>query len=414
MLNYLFDMENYRYELAKKGKAVCPECRQKTFVLYLDRSTGNPVHSTVGKCDRSDNCSHHYTPKQYFADNNISFDTEKNYTPRPKLQPKPQPSFIDTELMKKSLRGYEENRLIQYLGGIVGVEVAMEVAERYRIGMAKGGGTVFWQIDGSGKVRTGKIIQYDTNGRRRKDVTPPVQWVHSALKLPDFHLSQCLFGEHLLRGTTKMIAVVESEKTALIASCYLPDFIWLACGGSEGLNADKLKCLTGRRVVLYPDAGMYDKWSKQAKALSVICNMSVSSLIEQQATDEELKAGFDLADYFVKQPFVKATKIDEDLPESMVQVKPIQRIPDKPKRAEQPKQPKPTNWDKAIDGLCTYFSSISLPTEAVKLDQCTTILNVAQFIDSHLSLVRAQNGKPAFLPYLNRLLTLKQILISNI
>jgi hypothetical protein len=132
------------------------------------------------------------------------------------------------------------------------------------LGTAQNGGTIFWQIDGCGKIRTGKIIQYGMDGRRCKDVMPPVLWVHTVLKISDFSLIQiqCLFGEHLLRDATKMIAIVESEKTAIIASVYLPTFIWLACGGSEGLNFDKCKCLKGRKVVLlYPDVGMFDKWN---------------------------------------------------------------------------------------------------------------------------------------------------------
>ena len=75
-------MEYHKYSLAKKGKGFCPkcghECKRKTFVLYIDNETGNPLHSTVGKCDRSDNCGHHYTPKQYFADNHITFDNKRN------------------------------------------------------------------------------------------------------------------------------------------------------------------------------------------------------------------------------------------------------------------------------------------------------------------------------------------------
>ncbi len=41
-----------------------------------------------------------------------------------------------------------------------------------------------------------------------------------------------LFGEHLLpmnRG--KPVAIVESEKTALVAAYYLPEYVWLASGG---------------------------------------------------------------------------------------------------------------------------------------------------------------------------------------
>ena len=140
---------------------------------------------------------------------------------------------------------------------------------------------------------------YDENGHRCKDITPPVRWVHSVLK-PNFILSQCLFGEHLLCDATKKVAIVESEKTAIIASIYLPDMIWLACGGSEGLNFDRCAVLRGRNVTLFPDSGQYDKWSAKARWLSRICIASVSSLIEQQATEQEREAGFDIADYLVR------------------------------------------------------------------------------------------------------------------
>ena len=53
----------------------CPTCQQrdKTFSLYIDTETGEHINPTVGRCNRESNCGHHYTPKQYFQDNNISF-----------------------------------------------------------------------------------------------------------------------------------------------------------------------------------------------------------------------------------------------------------------------------------------------------------------------------------------------------
>lgn len=297
---YVLDMRNYRYSLDKSSKKyICPACERKTFVLYIDNYTGSPLHSAVGKCDRADNCGYHYPPKEYFTDNQIPFDSKKRSVSRPKPPPKPQPSFIDRELLRKSLWSYEQNQFAQWLVGIVGEKQASEAIGRYFVGTLLNGGTCFWQIDLQGRIRTGKIIMYDKDGHRRKDVTPPVQWIHSALK-PNFTLSQCLFGEHLLHDATKKVAIVESEKTAIIASIYLPDMIWLACGGCKGLNADRCSVLKGRNVVLFPDSGQYEKWSAKAKELSRICTASVSSLIEQQATEQERKAGFDIADYLVR------------------------------------------------------------------------------------------------------------------
>jgi hypothetical protein len=303
-------MEYHKYNLTKKGKSICPNCERKTFVLYIDE-TGNPLNSTVGKCDRADNCGHHYTPKQYFTDSNISFDSKRKFTPHPQPTPKPQPSFIDTELLKKSLSNYEKNNFVQWLGGIVDEKQAGGAIERYFIGTSKhwDGSTVFWQIDANQKIRTGKIMQYNPNtGKRVKEPFNKIGWVHTVLKLDNFNLSQCLFGEHLLKDLSKFVAIVESEKTAIVASIYLPNFIWLACGGCEGLNIDKCRILARRKVILFPDAGKFDKWNEKAKILQTFCTVSVSSLIEQQANENERANGFDLCDYLIKFPLSEFTK----------------------------------------------------------------------------------------------------------
>jgi hypothetical protein len=297
-------VKNYRYSLDRSSKKyICSECERKTFVLYIDNHTGKPLHSTVGKCDRADNCGHHYTPKQYFTDNRISVDRKKEYVPRPKPTPKPQPSFIDTDIFIKSLSSYQRNNLALWLTGVVGEKQASEAFRRYFVGTSErwSGATVFWQIDTQGRVRAGKIMQYDTaTGKRVKQPENRITWVHKALKLPNYSLQQCFFGEHLLRDKSKRVAIVESEKTAVVASIYLPNMIWLACGGSEGLNSDKCSVLKGRKVILFPDCGQYDKWSAKAKELSKVCAVSVSSLIEQRATEQERQAGFDIADYLVQ------------------------------------------------------------------------------------------------------------------
>jgi hypothetical protein len=146
-----------------------PNCgKGKTFSLYIDTETGEHIHPTVGRCNRESNCGHHYTPKQYFQDNNISFDTPqpKAYKPRP-VTPQPKPvSFIPVEVFKQSLQidktvlqVAETNHFVKFLINLFGVEVASQLVSRYFIATSKhwNGATVFWQIDTQGKVRTGKI-----------------------------------------------------------------------------------------------------------------------------------------------------------------------------------------------------------------------------------------------------------------
>lgn len=65
------------------------------------------------------------------------------------------------------------------------------------------------------------------------------------------------------------------------------------------------------------------------------------------------------------------------------------------------------DWSDQIKELVSYFSNTSIPTNPIKLDVCSTITNTKLFIESHIATVRANNGNKTFLPYLNRLETLR-------
>src|SRR5690606_26725575 len=75
----------------------------------------------------------------------------------------------------------------------------------------------------------------------------------------------------------------------------------------------------------------------------------------------------------------------------------------------EPVQDQPEDWTSEVSELENYFVGVKLPTQPVKLNQCSTITNTALFIESHLATVKANNGKRTFLPYLNRLQELKHI-----
>ena len=399
-----------------------PNCgKGKTFSLYIDTETGEHIHPTVGRCNRESNCGHHYTPKQYFQDNNISFDTPqpKAYKPRP-VTPQPKPvSFIPIDVFKASLNptAFETNHFVKFLIDLFGVEVASQLVSCYFIATSKhwNGATVFWQIDTQGKVRTGKIMLYSpTTGKREKNLELPVYWVHKALKQPEFELKQCLFGEHLLIDKIKPVAIVESEKTAVIASVYLPQLIWVAVGSLTNINAEKCSILKGRTVTLFPDLNGFDKWSSKAKEFSHLANFTVSDLLERKATEAERKQGFDLADYLIKFNY-KAFAIPEPeatepppAVQTLVEVKPFEQ-PEPVYYFSKPEQPNPESWEQDITELENYFAGIALPTQPVKLNRCSTITNCSLFIESHFATVKANNGKRTFLPYINRLRELKNI-----
>jgi len=293
----------------------CPICNKgKTFSRYIDTRTGDHLASNVGRCDRESNCGYHYTPKQYFQDNDISIDTT-----RLKLHAIPKPVyFIPVELFKQSLKDHSENNFVVYLTGLFGNETTSELIRCYFIGSSNhwSGSTIFWQIDITGKIRTGKIMLYNpVTGKRVKEPFNHIAWAHTAPEMAEFDLTQCFFGEHLLLDKTKPVAIVESEKTAIIASVYLRQFIWLAAGSKEGLkNIAKCKVLKGRTVVLFPDLKAYKDWTDRAKDLSTIARVNVSDLLERKANETEREQGLDLADYLIRfdyKTFINAEQTQE-------------------------------------------------------------------------------------------------------
>ena len=227
-------------------------------------------------------------------------------TPRPRKE-----SFIDPHYLDASLKAYEQNHFVQFLMRSFGSEKAMQAVKAYKVGTSKRwqGATIFWQIDHEDKIRSGKIMVYDSStGKRDKAKN---SWVHRVLKLEEFDLNQCLFGSHLITSDhTKSIGIVESEKTAIIASILMPELIWLASGGKAGLKASKVKFLANRHIILFPDLSKpadkdkcYLLWKDTAKELEKsipAINIKVSDYLETRATDEEKSEGLDIADYFLK------------------------------------------------------------------------------------------------------------------
>jgi hypothetical protein len=187
-------------------------------------------------------------------------------------------------------------------------EVLERLMEDYRLGATRDGAVIFWQIDRENKVRTGKVMQYNPeDGHRVKDgQASAVNWIHSILKrqrvlAEEWQLSQCLFGEHLLNVYPDKVAVlVESEKSAVIGSALFPGYVWLAAGGKSQLREEKLRVLTGRTVLLFPDADAYAEWKERADGM-IFCKVMVSDLIEKNATPEQKAAHIDIADWIIFQ-----------------------------------------------------------------------------------------------------------------
>lgn len=305
-------MDNYRFHLEKYhrgSKTVCPECKRKAcFTRYIDESGEITFPSHVGKCDHEHSCGYHYTPKDFFREHPDESDLfRSDWKPQTITLKTPvrQPSFIDSAVMQRSLLRYDSNPMYFFLSNTIGRSNTERLFNLYQVGTSKkwNGSTVFWQIDSDGKVRAGKIMGYDAKtGHRLKVPHPHICWVHTELRLPDFNLCQCFFGEHLLdRYPNKAVFIVESEKTALIAAHFMPDGLWLATGGKNGcFNERAVRVLAHRNVVLMPDLGAMEQWRQKVSLLAKVCqSVSVSTVLEDMATDEQRNQGLDIADFLL-------------------------------------------------------------------------------------------------------------------
>jgi hypothetical protein len=207
-------------------------------------------------------------------------------------------SYLDFKLVSDSVRGFEKSTFSKWYLKLLNPSAA-NILREYRVGYYRkwGDDVLFWQLDFNGKVRTGKIMAYQLNGERKKS-GPAITWVHSELEMTNHNLEQCLFGEHLLfKRPLQKVAIVESEKTALIAAFFYPNVIWLATGGKGNMKIrpELKKVLKSRKVVLYPDAGEYDFWLQKSEGFG----FDINEKIEKLFLLGKVIKGFDLADYFM-------------------------------------------------------------------------------------------------------------------
>ena len=252
-------------------------------------------------------------------------DTPAAYRPPIRREPRPEaapaaPDYMDKAVFLESLTDHSQNSFWRFLCNRFGQGPAADAAARYYLGSdwsekGKGQRVVFWQIDKAGNIRGGKVMSYDAETGKRKRATGTT-WMHAVLERSPYNLRQCFFGEHLLSALhidqAHPVAIVESEKTAIVASLYLANlqFIWLAAGGLDGLNdSGKWEALRGRKIILYPDLGPPDKdgktpferWKeKAAEIISRGYDVSVNTYLEGNASEFERGEKYDLADFLLR------------------------------------------------------------------------------------------------------------------
>lgn len=293
-----------------RSRFTCPNCgKPHCFVRYVDEN-GDMLHESVGRCNHESSCGYHYTPKQFFADHpDQKPGPDWRYAPiHCHYEAKPKNlCTIPYDMVTRSVRFDRDSHLITFLRTFLDPIIIEGLIDEYQIGVTKSQGTIFFQIDAQGRCRTGKIMLYNPeDGHRIKDPDVPsrITWVHSVMKqagmLPkEWELTQCLFGEHLLSTyPDKPVALVESEKTAVICAGLMPKYLWVATGGKSQLNPDRLAVLAGRKMIAFPDVDAFDVWKEKLEASGL--DVTVSPLLQQEATPEDIEAHIDIADWLIR------------------------------------------------------------------------------------------------------------------
>ena len=362
----------------------------------------------------------------------------QNFSPSSRLrnaEPLSKPiSYIPVEILEESLTSYEKNQFVIFLVNLFGIEITEKLIDSYYIGTSSHwkGANVFWQIDIEGRVRTGKIMLYHSKtGKRVKQPFSHIAWAHKFLgKLNGYNLRQCFFGEHLIKDSTKPVAIVESEKTAVIASVFLPQFVWLATGSITNLKQEKCDVLLGKYIVLFPDLNAFKEWKTKAELLQSRLSdtrFSVSELLNSKASEEDKKHGLDLADYLIRfnwQDFLSDTNepwIENNDSKVIPDIANVRKIEDTTDNnltspiciKNEISLQLLKQHQKSFKELETYFNTMTLPTDSIRLNHWSTVTNIRAFVESHLATMKTYCGKEIFEPYQNRLIALKNVLNSK-
>lgn len=296
--DYRFQLDSRKVTRRRQQKAACPQCGRKSLVRYVD--TYNDccyISSEVGRCDHEQSCGYHYKPSEYYHDHPWIEQSRKPipHSAPPAVQPKPKVIFQPLAPEYVWMQHSPQSTFWQWLTTKAKEKLSLtdanlqRVYDDYQIGATRQSDIIFWQIDEDQRVHTGHIMQYGPDGHRLSYN----DWQHSLLqregRLPkDYQVYQCLFGLHLLhRYPDRKVCIVESEKTAVLLAAIKPEYLWMATSSSGGLTPEKLAPLRGRRIILFPDSGCYDKWRGKMR-LTEGLDYSVSKSMESYAPNTDL------------------------------------------------------------------------------------------------------------------------------
>ena len=205
---------------------------------------------------------------------------------RPKPMPMPTPPqevvVVPLEDVAAMTAKVMQTNLARYLCRLFRADRVAEILAAYLVGATEpphyyaapeiGLWTTYPLINNLGQCVDCKMMGYKSDGHRQKrpDGNGVIDWwLRNTTQAKNATRAQwCCFGDHLANqfDAADPVNVVESEKTALMASLYFGAY-WVAVGGLGFLTADRLAAHRHRQIIIYPDADGVTAWKGKMAAL---------------------------------------------------------------------------------------------------------------------------------------------------
>lgn len=322
---------NYKWELETGSKKhICPHCKRKSLTKYVVKGTKTYLGDDFGWCDHQNSCTYHKFPEKDFK--GVVKPVMKKELPPPKRLI-PERDFIQRLLNSKPSVFYK------FCNDTLGI--SKDHLTRWQVG-AKGKFTAFVLSESKGESVNVKFIAYacldnEKDCKRDKSIKTngnPVFIPHylgksylksqgietEPVKLEgwqDFYsFDRCFYGEHLWEQA-KDTCLVESEKTAVLASYFFPKYNWLSTGGNNGMRFKQFEIFygyTGRiwNLVDNDKAGL--KKSKTIQWLDTLATMrdDPNEILSVNLFPEAVE-GWDLADAIIHDDYRNPGQFDMDL-----------------------------------------------------------------------------------------------------
>jgi hypothetical protein len=307
--------ESYKYALETGSRKYhCPGCTKKTLVRYVFTGTKDYAGEEFGRCDRENNCGYHRVPGNDIAQ-----------PLNPKIKQKlPAPTLlVPSEDFLKKVSTTTAPNFQNFCTSKLGIST--DHLKRWGVGG-------HWKFTAfilatRKEVVNVKFVAYTPEGKRDKTegtagapkFTPYYlgrAYLRSQkietdnARLEDwqdyFKFARCFYGEHLW-DADKNTCIVESEKTAVIAAFFFPQYNWLATGGNNGMTFEQFSLFNGYRNRIWNIVDNDTAGFAKSKTMQWLDKMA-----EMRDNPEEIlsvnllegrPAGWDLADAIIFDEF---------------------------------------------------------------------------------------------------------------